>query len=330
MAQQSIIVPTSASSTFPGCALSCAVLLQAQSACTPPSHPVSSQLAYDQCFCSSALLTPLLSSSNVVCLQECTLQADRQQLQAWYNNFCAQVQNGVDPTTITATSATATVATRTASVTSGTVLATATATHTSTSTSTPPNQSWIEGHWKYVLMLGIMAVGLGLLAWLAVWWKRRRNRKLEVQRAAASGFSYDPEKRPASGPKRAATPDLWGPHQMMQATQGYGYTTQPPNDESGKRKSKKYRAAASSGKTDPDVIEIQEIDRTMSPRPPNKRARPSELEINARMIGAADRRSKSREKSRNGPRDKDVESGLPEMPKSRSRSRHTERDPEKS
>ncbi|KAK5100712.1 hypothetical protein LTR24_000858 [Lithohypha guttulata] len=156
-----------------------------------------------------------------------------------------------------------------------------------------------------------MAVGLGLLAWLAVWWKRRRNRKLEVQRAAASGFSYDPEKRPATGPKRAATPDLWGPHQMMQATQGYGYTTQPPNDES-------------------DVIEIQEIDRTMSPRPPNKRARPSELEINARMIGAADRRSKSREKSRNGPRDKDVESGLPEMPKSRSRSRHTERDPEKS
>lgn len=175
-----------------------------------------------------------------------------------------------------------------------------------------------------------MAVGLGLLAWLAVWWKRRHNRKLEVQRAAASGFSYDPEKRPVNDPKRAATPDLWGPHQMMQATQGYGYTTENMNHDSNRRKSKKYRVAESSRKTDPDVIEVQEIDRTMSPRPSNKRARPSELEINARMIGAADRRSKSREKGRNGPRDKDVEAGLPEMPKSRSRSRHTETDPEKS
>lgn len=328
MAQQSTIVPTSSSSTFPGCALSCAALLQAQTACTPPSVQTSSQLVYDQCFCSSALLAPFTSTSDEVCLQECTYQGDRQQLQAWYNNFCAQVKDGIDPTTQTATPATSTVATLTASVTTGTSVATAADTSTSTKssseTSTPSNQSWIEGHWKYVLMLAILAVGLGLLAWLAVWWKRRYNRKLEAQRAAASGFNYDPEKRPANDPKRVATPDLWGPHQMMQATQGYGYTTETVNDDSNKRKSK-HRAAESSGKKDPSVIEIREIDRTMSPRPPNKRARPSELEANARMIGAADRRSKSREMSMNGAKDKDVEADLLEMPKSRSRSGHTQK-----
>ncbi|KAK5949253.1 hypothetical protein OHC33_009794 [Knufia fluminis] len=295
----------------------------------PPNQPQSSQLVYDQCFCNSAFLTPFASNSDTVCLQECTLQADRQLLQAWYNNFCAQVRNGVDPTTQTATSALPTAATSTLTPTTGTVLATATPTTTSTgstsSTQRHEDQSWIEGHWKWVMMLGILAVGLGLLAWFAVWWKRRHNRKLEAQRAAASGFGHDPEKRPATDPRRSATPDLWGPHQMMEATQGYGYAAQTIDNDFDKRKSKKYRGAESSRMNDPDITEVQEVEkRVLSPRPSNRRARPSELEINARMIGAADRRSKSRGKSRGreGPGDKEIEAGvsdmsIPSLPESR-------------
>lgn len=60
-------------------------------------------------------------------------------------------------------------------------------------------------------MLGILAVGLGLLAWGAIWLRRRHHRKVEQRRAAASGFPTADEKRDGA---RSATPELWGPHQV--------------------------------------------------------------------------------------------------------------------
>ncbi|KAK5082695.1 hypothetical protein LTR05_006575 [Lithohypha guttulata] len=297
------IVPTSASASFPGCALSCTTLLQAEQICMPPNQPQAGQLVYDQCFCNSAFLTPFATTADGVCVTECAIPSDRLRLQSWFNNFCAQVSSGVDPTTLTATSsqAAATTVTTTSTATSGTVTVTPTSTSASSSSSSPDqNQSWIEGHWKWILMLVILAIGLALLAWLAVWLKRRHRRKLENLRATASGFSYDPEKRPANGIRRSATPDLWGPHQMMQATQGYGYASdeivQAPKED---RHNRSHRGTEAVSRPEKDVIEIADIEKNAaSLRPSNKRARPSELEVNARMIGAADRRSKSRTKNR--------------------------------
>ena len=59
-------------------------------------------------------------------------------------------------------------------------------------------------------MLGILVVGFALLTWLAVWLKRRHRRKVAEKRAAMSGLPTTNEK----GGHRAATPDLWGPHQV--------------------------------------------------------------------------------------------------------------------
>lgn len=327
MADQGRIIPQAATPQFPGCALNCATLLNAQSVCLPPTQPKSSQLVYDQCFCASAFLTPFATTTDGVCVTECPSLADRQLLQAWYNSFCAQVRNGIDPNTLTSAS-TSTVATSIISVTSGTLVATVTATSTSSGASSTQhqtgNQSWISTHWKYILMIVIIAVGLAFLAWLAVRLKRRHQRKLESQRAAASGFGYDPEKRPANDPRRSATPDLWGPHQMMQATQGYGYDTEIVGG-STRRSSKKYRGAESSKRGENDMIEVAGIDQART-RLSNKRARPSELEINARMIGAADRRSKSRKKSRSASElrsEKALDAGEAEQ----SRSKDTDRDP---
>lgn len=175
-------------------------------------------------------------------------------------------------------------------------------------------------------MLGILAVGLILLAWLAIWLKKRHRRKLESKRAAASGFNYDPEKRPANDPRRSATPDLWGPHQMMQATQGYGYTTDMTEGKPANIGNQKYRGTDTKRLTK-EAIEIVDTGKGMSTRPSTKRARPSELEINARMIGAADRRSKSRGKSSQGPNDKEIEAVQPEQPKVKSK--RSDRDIEK-
>lgn len=324
MAQQGTIIPQSSSPSFPGCALSCTTLLQAQDVCMPPNVPQSTQTSYNQCFCSSPFLTSFATTADGVCMSECAIQTDRQLLQAWYNSFCAQVRDGNDPTTQTSSTPPATV-TSTQVITSGTFTATANPTTSNpagtSSAASHQNQSWIEGHWKWVLMLGIIAVGLIALAWLAVWLKRRHRRKLEALRAAASGFKYDPEKRPANDPRRSATPDLWGPHQMMQATQGYGYDPDIIEEVPSKGKKSKYRGTDTKRLTK-EAVEIIEAESSVSARPSTKRARPSELEINARMIGAADRRSKNRGTSSLPPIDKEMVVTRSEPPRSKLKQAH--------
>ena len=60
-------------------------------------------------------------------------------------------------------------------------------------------------------MVAILIVGLGLLAWLLIWLKRRHRRKVDERRAAASGFPTAAEKREGA---QSATRELWGPHQV--------------------------------------------------------------------------------------------------------------------
>ena len=72
-------------------------------------------------------------------------------------------------------------------------------------------------------MLGILLIGLGLIAFLAVCLKRRHRRKLDEKRSTLSGFPA----RPPSGRNRTPTPslgaELWGPHQHMAHTRGWEY-----------------------------------------------------------------------------------------------------------
>ena len=96
------IVPTAGSSTFPSCAVNCAVLLQAQSTCIPPNAATTNDITYENCFCQSSLLQALYSTADSVCATECTAESDRTELQTWFKGFCSQVGQGVDPLTTTA------------------------------------------------------------------------------------------------------------------------------------------------------------------------------------------------------------------------------------
>lgn len=89
VAAAQVLVPQAASNDFPACALSCTPLLEAQGGCVPPAAPVTDQAVYVSCFCQSALIAPLHSSPDGTCDQWCTVESDRQELMAWYNNFCA-------------------------------------------------------------------------------------------------------------------------------------------------------------------------------------------------------------------------------------------------
>lgn len=219
------IVPTSSSSSFPGCALSCTALLQAQSLCVPPTAATTNQITYENCFCQSSLLQALYSTPDAICAAECTIEADRQQLQTWFTGFCAQVGKGIDPLASTATtSPTSTTVVTVTSYSTSPSQATNTGTGSASAVGSSSHQSWIHGHWQWILMVGILAVGFALLTWLAIWWKRRHERKLEERRAAISGFPTPSEKREGA---RAATPDLWGPHQHMDYTKGWEYSDGP-------------------------------------------------------------------------------------------------------
>ncbi|KIW26455.1 uncharacterized protein PV07_09548 [Cladophialophora immunda] len=220
------IVPTSSSPQFPSCAVNCAVLLQAQTACVPPAVPATNQITYENCFCQSSFLQALYSTPDAICTAECTSESDRALLQTWFTSFCQQVGSGVDPLEST-TSILQPSSTTVVTITSYSTPA-PTATNTGTGSASAPapssHQSWIDGHWKWILMLGILTVGFALLTWLAIWFKRRQHRKIEERRAAASGFPPADDRR---GGARSATPDIWGPHQHMHYTKGWEYHNDP-------------------------------------------------------------------------------------------------------
>ncbi|KIW82848.1 hypothetical protein Z517_02091 [Fonsecaea pedrosoi CBS 271.37] len=219
------IVPTSSTSQFPSCAVNCAVLLQAQTACVPPSVPATNQITYENCFCQSSFLQALYSTPDSICTAECTSESDRALLQTWFTTFCQQVGSGIDPLEST-TSALQPGSTTVVTITSfSTPPSTATNTGTgSASASAPSHQSWIDGHWQWILMLGVLVVGFALLTWLAIWFRRRQRRKIEERRVAASGFPPVDDRK---GGARAATPDIWGPHQHMHFTNGWEYHNDP-------------------------------------------------------------------------------------------------------
>jgi hypothetical protein len=86
-----------------------------------------------------------------------------------------------------------------------------------------PLGSRFATHWRWVMMMMIIFIGLGLIALLAVYLKRRHARKVDERRVASSGF---PAAGGGSSPDIGHGRDMWGPHQHMAHTGGWGYTTE--------------------------------------------------------------------------------------------------------
>jgi len=179
-----VIVPFS--SQLPACASVCGKLFDVQGACSPPVIASVSST----CFCSDARLQPFTQSTaevQSICgttdPNSCTSTADLQKIQNWYNSLC----NIAHTATTSASTAPA----------------------TSTGSSTKPqsvqnaNEGWFATHWRWVVMIIVMAVGLASIWMGAVLLRRRYIRKKEKEI----------EMRP---------PVAWGPHQMQAATRGYG------------------------------------------------------------------------------------------------------------
>ena len=79
-------------------------------------------------------------------------------------------------------------------------------------------------------MIAILIIGLSLLAWLAIWYKKRHNRKNDEKRAAANNVPVMREKRGENPPvnriSSATLEEMFGPHQHQDLTQGWDYTSE--------------------------------------------------------------------------------------------------------
>ncbi|GAM86323.1 hypothetical protein ANO11243_043370 [Dothideomycetidae sp. 11243] len=167
------------SGALPACAEQCQLLTEAQTACVPPAAPVTDQATYLSCFCQSGYLTTLKTDATNVCGTVCQ-GTDLTQISIWYSSVCAAdapaAAAAPATTTTTQAAAGAGVATQTTTASASTSSSQTSQSGSSTKKSSG-HQSWWSTHWKWVLMLILVAGVLGLIALIAVLLRRRHRRK---------------------------------------------------------------------------------------------------------------------------------------------------------
>lgn len=128
---------------LPSCAFKCQKLVAAQDACIPPAQAVTSQNAYQGCFCSSPQITSLYSTSAGLCDGTCSAD-DAQKIQKWYTGLCtgsAVVTPSESTPTGSSTSSSAGAASSTSSS-SGSAASGESSSQNSSSNSSNSNKSW--------------------------------------------------------------------------------------------------------------------------------------------------------------------------------------------
>ncbi|RDW70697.1 uncharacterized protein DSM5745_08208 [Aspergillus mulundensis] len=182
LAQDVQLRPTAASSTFPACGLTCSALSQADDSCTPPTAQTTNRQTYVSCFCQSDLLKNLQTTAAGTCDDTCTSSDDQQLLQQWYVDFC---NSGGDTDSTSGTTEDSTSNSNSGNNNNssnnnnnGTSSADSAAdTSSSSAANRRAPQSWWDGHYQWVIMVIVLAVGFTAIAILGIWLKKRHDRK---------------------------------------------------------------------------------------------------------------------------------------------------------
>ncbi|OQE25885.1 hypothetical protein PENFLA_c008G03527 [Penicillium flavigenum] len=196
------ILPTSASSKFPQCGLTCTALTGAQTSCE--SGDAST---WTSCFCQSSLLTGLKSSGSVC--SSCSA-ADQATLSTWYNNYC---NSGGKDTSDTNTDTTTTASSADAASTSD---SSASANSNNSAAAAEEKESWWSSHYRWVIMLIVLVIGFSVIAVVGVWLKRRHDAKRSNLYHGGSSGLLSTASPPA--PRDAA----WGAPPLPVQTTGLG------------------------------------------------------------------------------------------------------------
>ncbi|KAI7479429.1 hypothetical protein KC357_g4228 [Hortaea werneckii] len=191
-------------SQFPACAASCPLLVQAAQACG--GTQTASQQIWS-CFCQSGYLTSLKSSPNGICDGVCGAgTSENQQVMTWYNSNCGSDFGASEHPDTNSGGATTTSAgaAGTSSSTLATVGTSGVAALPTTSASsgqvsgddgdeTSYEGSWWDAHYKWVIMIIVIFIGLLIIGLIAGWLKHRHDRKRDQIRG---GFNEGITSRP--------------------------------------------------------------------------------------------------------------------------------------
>ncbi|KAF2456972.1 hypothetical protein BDY21DRAFT_47130 [Lineolata rhizophorae] len=199
---------------LPPCALSCAALLAAQNACVPPALAATTALA-DQyaCFCQQGGVQPLYASADGICTDVCTAEDERSRTREWFLQTCAG--GGSETTSSASSSGVGTPTPGAGTPTGGSAAGETDAVGTVTGGGEEgggQEGSWISTHYRWIIMLVVIAVGLALIAAIGVYLKRRHRRLRDAQggnlAASDAVLNAPPPSGAAAAPGAAAPPPM--------------------------------------------------------------------------------------------------------------------------
>jgi hypothetical protein len=155
-------------SKLPQCVFDCPQINAAQAVCIPPAVPQGTQQTYQSCFCQSQYLVTFRAGQTTgVCDANCSPD-DNAKTQKWYMDLCKAGGPVVTPNNNAAAN--------TATGTQSTASSTSTS-KSSSSSSNKGNPTWISAHYRWVIMVIVLALAAIIAIVLGIWWKRRYNRK---------------------------------------------------------------------------------------------------------------------------------------------------------
>ncbi|KAM0509573.1 hypothetical protein D7B24_001476 [Verticillium nonalfalfae] len=156
---------------LPACALNCGVLYDANGGCVPPA---SGNSVDNNCFCDFAPLQPFKQGSvSGPCDAAGCAAADLTSIQSWYTSYCTAALGDSQPTVTTPTGTGTGTGTAASSTSTG-----GSSAGSSGSSSSGGGGDWISNHWRWVIAIVILIVGIaGIWIGACIWRRRYLKRK---------------------------------------------------------------------------------------------------------------------------------------------------------
>ncbi|KAI0890101.1 uncharacterized protein GGS22DRAFT_8486 [Annulohypoxylon maeteangense] len=196
--------------SLPSCAVQCGPLYDANGACVPPAAAQADGTTYDSCFCKYDSLQPFSRGTSGVCDTACTADAGGlSSIQGWFTSFCAKA------------------ATATASSSSSTSSSTS-----SSSSNNSGGGDWLSTHWKWVIMIVIIVVGIaGIWTGACIWrrkYLKKKDRMYELGKGLPSSVAVNTQGNLVGPGARDSNYSSQGA--FMSGSGNAGYTEKPKKE----------------------------------------------------------------------------------------------------
>ncbi|KAI4867820.1 hypothetical protein F4820DRAFT_178438 [Hypoxylon rubiginosum] len=199
--------------SLPSCAGQCGPLYDANGACVPPAAPQTNEVTYDNCFCAYDTLQPFKQGASGVCDAPCAADpAGLSSIQSWFTSFC-------DKAAAATTSATSATGSSTSSA-------------NTAANGDGGGGDWLSTHWKWVIMIVIIVVGIaGIWVGACIWrrkYLKKKDRMYELGKGLPSNVAINTQGN-LVGPG-ARDSNYSNPQGMFMSGSGAGYTEKPKKE----------------------------------------------------------------------------------------------------